>query len=47
MRILKLIFGCRHKRITWPQGSGIECHVSCLTCGERFRYDWKKMRRVA
>jgi hypothetical protein len=44
--MVNVLFGCHHRRYSWPQGSGINCYVSCLECGTRFPYDWQEMRRV-
>jgi hypothetical protein len=50
-RIIQLLFGCSHKRITLPitpKGkSGVPAgqpYVVCLDCGGQFAYDWKEMR---
>ena len=45
-RIASALFGCQHRRYSWPQGRGMNCHVSCLECGTQFPYDWQQMRRV-
>jgi len=55
VRILDALFGCWHKRISFPQTSKSgqrRCqaaqqtgtYVVCLDCGSEFAYDWKKMR---
>ena len=55
VRILDALFGCWHKRISFPQTSKSgqrRCqaaqqtgtYVVCLDCGAEFAYDWKKMR---
>lgn len=46
MTLLRLLFGCRHKRFTFPQTIGGVTHVACLDCGKRVGYDWKLMRRL-
>ena len=54
MRIFDALFGCWHKRISFPQTSkrgqrrceaAMETgtYVVCLDCGAEFPYDWKKM----
>jgi hypothetical protein len=49
--ILKILFGCRHRRKSLPMstvpGRGDSqggTFVVCLDCGTRFRYDWEQMR---
>jgi hypothetical protein len=49
--ILTRVFGCHHKRSTWPitpvrspGAPGGETYVVCLDCGRQFVYDWGRMR---
>ena len=55
VKIFDALFGCWHKRISFPQTSkrGLRrceaathtgTYVVCLDCGAEFPYDWKKMR---
>jgi hypothetical protein len=55
VKILDALFGCLHKRISFPQTSKSgqrRCeaaaqtgtYVVCLDCGTEFAYDWKNMR---
>ena len=55
MNIFDALFGCWHKRISFPQTSKpgqrrceaathTGTYVVCLDCGTEFAYDWKKMR---
>jgi hypothetical protein len=55
VKILDALFGCWHKRISFPQTSKpgqrrceaatlTGTYVVCLDCGTEFAYDWKKMR---
>lgn len=44
MTLLRLLFGCRHKRFTFPQTHGGVTHVACLDCGRELPYSWKEMR---
>lgn len=47
MSIFRLLFGCPHSRMTFPQSKkNGPCHVVCLECGEEFLYDWQGMRVV-
>jgi hypothetical protein len=42
---LRRIFGCRHRKTTWPQGRPGEQTVTCLSgCGRTFHYLWGEMR---
>ena len=50
--ILNTIFGCCHRRTTFPMThrrraqftkSDEVAHVTCLDCGSEFEYDWKTM----
>jgi hypothetical protein len=51
--IFDAIFGCWHKRTTFPitnrkgeRRSDVQrgTYVVCLDCGKEFAYDWQKMR---
>jgi hypothetical protein len=55
VKIFDALFGCWHKRISFPQTSKrgqrrceaamqTGTYVVCLDCGAEFPYDWKKMR---
>jgi RNA polymerase-binding transcription factor DksA len=50
-RLLALLWGCRHRRTTWPhRREGLSRlrggdYVVCLSCGREFEYDWRAMRR--
>ena len=55
VKIFDALFGCWHKRISFPQTSKrgerrceaatqTGTYVVCLDCGTEFAYDWKKMR---
>lgn len=54
MTIFDALFGCWHKRTTFPltsrrgeRRSGASqkgTYVACLDCGKEFAYDWQKMR---
>ena len=58
MGFLDLMFGCAHKRFSFPitvrgarrRGSGAASvtgtYVVCLECGHEFPYDWKQMKVV-
>ena len=45
-RLLSAIFGCSHRRTSFPQTpKGAKAtYVSCLDCGREFGYDWSAMR---
>lgn len=48
------LFGCSHKRITFPitirqrvrTSSTTGTYVVCLDCGGEFEYDWKEMKVI-
>ena len=48
--LLNAIFGCAHKKTTFPitptrqPGKSRGTYVVCLNCGTEFEYDWHKMR---
>jgi len=55
VKIFDALFGCWHKRISFPQTSKrgqrrcaaamqTGTYVVCLDCGTELAYDWKKMR---
>jgi hypothetical protein len=57
-RITDLLFGCSHKRYSFPlttrpgqrrSGAAMATgtYVACLDCGKEFAYDWKEMKVVA
>ena len=57
MSVFDLIFGCWHKRCSFPMtvrgklrrkaaASVTGTYVVCLDCGQEFPYDWNKMKRV-
>lgn len=43
-RLLNLIFGCRHRRRSFPLTIRHETYVSCLDCGVQHVYDWERFR---
>jgi len=45
--LLDILFGCGHRKTTFPLTSGgnlESTYVVCLHCGKEFHYDWKQMR---
>lgn len=48
--ILNALFGCSHKRTTFPitpnrrSSNRRGTYVVCLDCGQEFDYSWKEMR---
>jgi len=53
--LLNAMFGCSHKRTTFPITPARRSHMSgdasrrgtyvvCLDCGKEFDYDWKDMK---
>ena len=51
--LLNVMFGCSHKRTTFPitrrsqistGGTRTGTYVVCLECGQEFAYNWKDMR---
>jgi len=58
VKIFDALFGCWHKRISFPQTSKrgqrrceaatlTGTYVVCLDCGREFAYDWQRMRVVS
>jgi hypothetical protein len=58
VKILDILFGCWHKRLSFPISSkpgerraAAACktgtYVVCLECGKEFAYDWQTMRLVS
>jgi hypothetical protein len=56
MNLFRMIFGCWHKRYSFPltlrrnpqHSSGVsvnQTYVVCLDCGQEFPYDWSQMKR--
>lgn len=57
MSLLEAVFGCSHKRCSFPitaknsqrrsaAASITGTYVVCLDCGKEFAYDWKEMKIV-
>jgi hypothetical protein len=57
MSLYDLVFGCSHKRCSFPitvrgklrrteAASGTGTYVVCLECGKEFPYDWEEMKLV-
>jgi len=53
-RMLSVLFGCRHRRVTRPitparkpRSQPAAAYVACLDCGKRFHYDVENMRMGA
>jgi hypothetical protein len=47
--LLDSLFGCRHRRLTFPitakrDGETSETYVVCLDCGNEFPYNWHEMK---
>lgn len=47
IEFFEAIFGCIHRKTTWPQGPETHPTVKCLGCGKEFHYDWIAMKRGA
>ncbi len=58
LKILEMLFGCWHKRLSFPISSKrgqrwsvasrqTGTYVVCLDCGKEFAYDWQQMRIVS
>ena len=41
--VLAWLFGCRHRRITWPITLAGRTRVMCLVCQRQLEYDWEHM----
>ncbi len=57
MSFLELVFGCSHKRCSFPmttrgrlrrtQAAAVTgTYVVCLDCGKEFPYDWQAMKVI-
>jgi len=57
MRLFDMVFGCSHKRCSFPitvrgklrripAASVTGTYVICLDCGHEFPYDWNAMKLV-
>jgi VWFA-related protein len=42
--ILSWLYGCSHRRKSFPITLGAETYIVCQDCGSRFAYDWSRMR---
>ncbi|HKW76349.1 MAG TPA: hypothetical protein VJN64_12550 [Terriglobales bacterium] len=58
MKIFDALFGCWHRRVSFPQTSRqarrrsdsarpTGTYIVCLDCGKEFPYDWNSMRVVS
>ena len=58
MKLLDMLFGCWHKRLSFPMSGKrgqrrpsaahqTGTYVVCLDCGREFAYDWHQMRIVS
>ena len=49
MRLLKLLFACRHHNIGFPitmgRGRNSVTTVLCRECGQKLEYDWANMKQ--
>ena len=43
-RLLQLIFGCRHRRRSFPITIKGHTYICCLSCGRQWNYDFTAMR---
>ena len=58
MSFMDLMFGCSHKRLSFPitvrgasrrrseAASVTGTYVVCLACGQEFPYDWNQMKLI-
>lgn len=57
MKLFDMVFGCSHKRCSFPitvrgkqrrspAASLTGTYVVCLDCGHEFAYDWNEMKMV-
>jgi len=51
MRLLEVLFGCRHKNTAFPitrrvRGRLLPTYQVCLDCGREIPYDWARMQTV-
>jgi hypothetical protein len=56
-RLIDALFGCAHKRCTFPitfkpgrcshQTTTAGTYIVCLDCGKEIGYDWQKMKVIA
>jgi hypothetical protein len=59
MSLFDMVFGCSHKRCSFPitvrgkllrtnvTASVTRTYVVCLSCGREFPYDWSQMKMLA
>lgn len=47
-RLIEFLFGCSHKRTTFPQSARGAAYAtcSCIGCGKEFVYSWRDMKIV-
>ena len=55
MKVFDILFGCSHKRVSFPitrkagqrrSAAALQTgtYIVCLDCGREFAYDWQQMR---
>ena len=58
MKLFDMVFGCSHKRCSFPitvrgkqrrspAASVTGTYVVCLDCGQEFAYDWNEMKMIS
>jgi len=58
MNLFDMVFGCSHKRCSFPitvrgkqrrspAASVTGTYVVCLDCGQEFAYDWNEMKMIS
>jgi hypothetical protein len=41
VELLRTVFGCWHRRMSWPVTRGGQTYRACLKCGARRKFDLK------
>jgi hypothetical protein len=42
--LLALLFGCHHRRTSFPTTTSEGTYVMCLDCGRKLLYNWQEMK---
>jgi DNA-directed RNA polymerase subunit RPC12/RpoP len=43
-RVADWLYGCTHRKTTFPMTLQSDTYIVCLECGRHFAYDWTTMR---
>jgi len=45
--LLQSLFGCTHRKTTFPMTIKAHTYIACLDCGKELPYNWENMKRIS